>query len=64
LCGIPENLINALVKTRVMDLTVISNNCGVENWGLGLLLKSHQVCPIFRQLFSSTQEDHMVDFLD
>lgn len=43
LCGIPENLILALVETRVKDLTVISNNCGVDDWGLGLLLKNKQI---------------------
>lgn len=36
LCGIPENLINALLKSNVQNLTVISNNCGVDNFGLGL----------------------------
>jgi 3-oxoacid CoA-transferase subunit A len=43
LCGIPENLIAALVRSKVKDLTVVSNNCGVDDWGLGLLLKSRQI---------------------
>lgn len=43
LCGIPENLILALVEKGVKDLTVISNNCGVDEWGLGLLLKNKQI---------------------
>lgn len=43
LCGIPENLILALVNKGVKDLTVISNNCGVDDWGLGLLLKNKQI---------------------
>lgn len=43
LCGIPENLILALVEKKVTDLTVISNNCGVDEWGLGLLLKNKQI---------------------
>ena len=43
LCGIPENLILALVETGVKDLTVISNNCGVDDWGLGLLLQQKQI---------------------
>ncbi|MBS2969506.1 CoA transferase subunit A [Metabacillus sp. KIGAM252] len=43
LCGIPENLILALAETGVKDLTVISNNCGVDDWGLGLLLKNKQI---------------------
>ncbi|MGM7701770.1 CoA transferase subunit A [Pseudalkalibacillus sp. Hm43] len=43
LVGIPENLILALVESGVKDLTVISNNCGVDEWGLGLLLKNKQI---------------------
>lgn len=43
LCGIPENLILALSDTGVKDLTVISNNCGVDDWGLGILLKKKQI---------------------
>ncbi len=43
LCGIPENLIAALVGRGVKNLTAVSNNCGVDDWGLGLLLKSRQI---------------------
>ncbi|MBK9798777.1 MAG: CoA transferase subunit A [Bacteroidetes bacterium] len=43
LCGIPENCITALVKSGVKGLTCISNNAGVDDFGLGLLLKEHQV---------------------
>ena len=43
LCGIPENCISALVKAEVKDLTCISNNAGVDDFGLGLLLKKHQI---------------------
>jgi 3-oxoacid CoA-transferase subunit A len=43
LCGIPENLILALVEKGVKDLTVISNNCGIDEWGLGLLLRNKQI---------------------
>jgi 3-oxoacid CoA-transferase subunit A len=43
LCGIPENLIAQISKKGVRDLTVISNNCGVDDFGLGVLLKNHQV---------------------
>jgi 3-oxoacid CoA-transferase subunit A len=43
LCGIPENLIAALVRRGVRDLTVVSNNCGVDDWGLGLLLQTRQI---------------------
>lgn len=43
LVGIPENLIIALQDKGVKDLTIISNNCGVDDWGLGLLLKNKQI---------------------
>src|SRR6266853_2086039 len=43
LCGIPENCINALVKKGVKGLTCISNNAGVDDFGLGLLLQTRQV---------------------
>src|SRR5207244_12780520 len=43
LCGIPENLINALVKLGVKNLTCVSNNAGVDDWGLGLLLQTKQI---------------------
>src|SRR5579875_2967729 len=49
LCGIPEALIMALKATGVRDLTVASNNAGVDGWGLGVLLDSHQV----RKMISS-----------
>jgi 3-oxoacid CoA-transferase subunit A len=43
LCGIPENLIQALHARGTSDLTVISNNAGVDDFGIGILLKSRQV---------------------
>eukprot|EP01129_Flabellula_baltica_P015559 TRINITY_DN7972_c0_g1_i1.p1 TRINITY_DN7972_c0_g1~~TRINITY_DN7972_c0_g1_i1.p1 ORF type:complete len:516 (+),score=152.26 TRINITY_DN7972_c0_g1_i1:83-1630(+) len=43
LCGIPENLIGALRKRPVNQLTVVSNNCGVDDFGLGILLKNKQI---------------------
>uniref|UniRef100_A0A4W5M4T9 Succinyl-CoA:3-ketoacid-coenzyme A transferase n=1 Tax=Hucho hucho TaxID=62062 RepID=A0A4W5M4T9_9TELE len=43
LCGIPENLINSLLKTGVKSLTAVSNNAGVDNFGLGLLLQTKQI---------------------
>ena len=43
LCGIPENSIAALHKSGVRDLTVISNNCGVDGFGLGVLLDAKQI---------------------
>jgi 3-oxoacid CoA-transferase subunit A len=49
LCGIPENSINALVHKGVKNLTCISNNAGVDDFGLGLLLKTRQI----RKMMSS-----------
>lgn len=43
LCGIPENCIHALVEKGTRDLTCISNNAGVDDFGLGLLLKTKQI---------------------
>lgn len=43
LCGIPENTIAALVNTAISDLTCISNNAGVDDFGLGLLLQKKQI---------------------
>ena len=43
LCGIPELLIDALVRSGVKDLTIASNNCGVDGFGLGKLLDTHQI---------------------
>jgi 3-oxoacid CoA-transferase subunit A len=43
LCGIPENTITALVKMQVKNLTCISNNAGVDDFGIGLMLKQKQV---------------------
>ena len=49
LCGIPENLIAAIRDHGVKNLTVISNNCGVDGFGLGLLLENGQI----RKMISS-----------
>jgi len=43
LCGIPEHLIVAMRDAGVKDITVISNNCGVDDFGLGLLLQTRQI---------------------
>jgi 3-oxoacid CoA-transferase A subunit len=43
LCGIPENLIAALVRRGVRELTCVSNNAGVDDWGLGLMLRTRQI---------------------
>ncbi len=49
LCGIPELLIDAIHKSGVKDLTIASNNCGVDGFGLGILLDSKQI----RKMISS-----------
>jgi len=49
LCGIPENLIAAIREHGVKDLTVISNNCGIDGFGLGVLLENRQI----RKMISS-----------
>ena len=49
LCGIPENCINALVRKGVKDLTCISNNAGVDDFGIGLMLQKRLV----RKMISS-----------
>ncbi len=46
LCGIPENLIGEIQRRGVKDLTVYSNNCGVDGFGLGLLLEDRQISTI------------------
>ena len=49
LCGIPETLIAAIRQSEVKDLTVVSNNCGVDDFGLGVLLAGGQI----RKMISS-----------
>ena len=49
LCGIPENLIAAIRDNGVKDIAVASNNCGVDDFGLGILLKTRQI----RKMISS-----------
>ncbi|MFD9125138.1 CoA transferase subunit A [Kitasatospora sp. NPDC059571] len=43
LCGIPSTLIAALAEAGTSDLAVVSNNCGVDDWGLGLLLRAGRI---------------------
>ncbi|MCZ2720718.1 CoA transferase subunit A [Marinomonas sp. 15G1-11] len=43
LCGIPENLISEIKKRQTKNLTIVSNNCGVDGFGLGILLEDRQV---------------------
>ncbi|CAI2472590.1 Probable succinyl-CoA:3-ketoacid-coenzyme A transferase subunit A [Serratia proteamaculans] len=46
LCGIPENLINEIRRLGVTGLTVVSNNCGIDGFGLGLLLENRQISKV------------------
>jgi 3-oxoacid CoA-transferase subunit A len=43
LCGIPTTLVNALLELGADELQVVSNNCGVDDWGLGLLLRDRRI---------------------
>lgn len=43
LCGIPENLIKEIKKKGTKDLTIVSNNCGIDGFGLGILLEDRQI---------------------
>ena len=56
LCGIPENLILALAESGVKDLTVISNNCGIDDWGLGLLLQNKQISKMIGSYVGENKE--------
>jgi len=56
LCGIPENCIAALVKKGVKNLTCISNNAGVEDFGIGLLLKTRQVKKMISSYVGENEE--------
>jgi 3-oxoacid CoA-transferase subunit A len=56
LCGIPELLIDALVKSGVKDLTIASNNCGVDGFGLGKLLDTHQIAKMMSSYVGENDE--------
>src|SRR6202453_4133638 len=56
LCGIPENCITALVKKKVKDLTCISNNAGVDDFGIGLLLQQKQVKKMIASYVGENEE--------
>jgi 3-oxoacid CoA-transferase subunit A len=56
LCGIPENCINELVKKGIKGLTCISNNAGVDDFGLGLLLKKKQVKKMISSYVGENEE--------
>lgn len=56
LCGIPENSISALVRKGVKGLTCISNNAGVDDFGLGLLLKTRQIKKMISSYVGENEE--------
>jgi 3-oxoacid CoA-transferase subunit A len=56
LCGIPENLIGALRDSAVKGLTVISNNAGVDEFGLGLLLRTRQIAKMISSYVGENKE--------
>src|SRR5712691_2779182 len=56
LCGIPENLIQALVESGVRGLTICGNNAGVDDFGMGLLLKTHQVKKVIASYVGENKE--------
>lgn len=56
ICGIPENSIAELVKMNVKDLTCISNNAGIDDFGLGLLLKQKQIKKMISSYVGENEE--------
>lgn len=56
LCGIPSVLIQALHQTSATDLEVISNNCGVDDWGLGILLRDKRIRRIIASYVGENKE--------
>ena len=56
LCGIPENCIEALVRSGIKELVCISNNAGVDDFGMGLLLKSRQVKKVIASYVGENKE--------
>jgi 3-oxoacid CoA-transferase subunit A len=56
LCGIPEALINALRESGVKELTIASNNAGIDNFGLGLLLQRRQIKKMLASYFGENAE--------
>lgn len=56
LCGIPEHGIEAIRRSGVTGLTVISNNCGVDDFGLGLLLKNRQIAKMVSSYVGENKE--------
>ena len=56
LCGIPQTLIDALVAGPATDLRVVSNNCGVDDWGLGMLLGQRRIARVIASYVGENKE--------
>src|SRR5512137_2083116 len=56
LCGIPENSIRAIAELGVKDLTFVSNNCGVDDFGLGILLRNKQIAKMISSYVGENKE--------
>ncbi len=56
LCGIPENLIDGLLKAGTRELTIVGNNAGVDDFGMGLLLKTRQVRRVYASYVGENKE--------
>ena len=56
LCGIPQTLIDALVAGPASDLRVVSNNCGVDDWGLGMLLGQRRIARVIASYVGENKE--------
>ncbi len=56
LCGIPENAIGTLAKSGIKDLTIVGNNAGVDDFGMGLLLLTHQVKKVVASFVGGNRE--------
>src|SRR3982751_3805343 len=56
LCGIPENLVAALAAREVGEFEVVSNNCGVDGWGLGILLEQGRIRKVIASYVGENQE--------
>ncbi len=56
LCGIPENCIRAIRELGIKELTVVSNNCGVDDFGLGVLLRNRQIAKMVSSYVGENKE--------
>lgn len=62
LCGIPDALIAAIAVGAATDLEVFSNNCGVDDYGLGILLSAHRIARVTASYVGRTKSLHASTF--